>query len=184
VKLQDEAGGVIYELPWRRIAPGQFSLSRDLEEGSVVKGAVRVGEHAMGFGPVSVGSSVEWAFDSERLAELREVSHRTNGRELLNLKNAWLRPPYIAANSLNLPLGIALLFLVLVEALITRTGWKLPEFVKRAKAEKVAKPKKAAKVKKSKPVKREVNVEEVPAKTESESISDRRSRFQQAKKRK
>ena len=58
VKLQDDAGGAIYELPWRRIEPGRFSLSRDLDEGSVVKGAIRVGDNAIGFGPVSVGASV------------------------------------------------------------------------------------------------------------------------------
>jgi hypothetical protein len=88
VKLQDEAGGANYEIPWRRIAPGQFSLSRDLNEGSLVKGAIRVGDHALAFGPVSVGSSVEWAFESERLEKLRQVSHQTNGRKLLNLEDA------------------------------------------------------------------------------------------------
>ena len=96
-----------------------------------MKGAVRVGENALGFGPLSVGSSVEWAFEPERLSELREVAYQTDGRELLNLEDAWLRPPYVAANSLSLPLGIGLVLLVLLDALITRTGWKLPEFAKR-----------------------------------------------------
>jgi hypothetical protein len=180
VKLQDEAGGEIYEIPWRRIAPGHFSLSRDLNEGSVVKGAIRVGEHALAFGPVSVGSSVEWAFESERLEELRQVSHQTNGRKLLNLKEAWLRPPYLAAHSLSLPLGISLLVLIMLEALITRTGWKLPEFV-RFKTDKVKQPKpqKIRTLKAVKPVVEKV-VEEAP-KPVVEEDSDRRSRFQRAK---
>jgi len=184
VKLQDDAGGAIYELPWRRIAPGHFSLSRDLEEGSVVKGAIRVGDNALGFGPVSVGSSVEWAFEPERLAELRQVSHQTNGRELLNLKKAWLRPPYIAANSLSLPLGISLVLMVLLDALITRTGWKLPEFVRREKVAKAAVPKKVkvAKPEPKKTVPVETRQEDTP--TEVSAPSERRSRFQKAKDRK
>tara|TARA_B110000037_G_scaffold125046_1_gene142444 strand:+ start:14112 stop:16784 length:2673 start_codon:yes stop_codon:yes gene_type:complete len=180
VRLQDSAGGPVYELPWRRIAPGHFSLSRDLDEGSVVKGAIRVGDNALGFGPVSVGSSVEWAFEPERLAELRSVSHQTNGRELLNLEEAWKRPPYVAANSLSVPLGISLVLLVLLDALITRTGWKLPEFVKWEKRVKVKK------VKAPKPVVAKVEVAEKKEGTPAEAIapSARRSRFQKAKDRK
>jgi len=181
VRLQGEAGEGIHELAWRRIAPGQFSLYRDLEEGSVVKGAVRVGSHAIGFGPISVGSSVEWAFDSERLAELRQVSHQSNGRELLNLKDAWLRPPYVSASSLSLPLGILLLCLILLDALVTRTGWKMPEWIKRYKRTptvKVSKPKKV------KAVKTQV-LEPEPGKTIGKPVeleaSERRSRFQRAK---
>lgn len=184
VKLQDDAGGPIYELPWRRIEPGHFSLNRDLEEGSVVKGAIRVGDNAIGFGPVSVGSSVEWAFEPERLAELRQVSHQTDGRELLNLKEAWLRPPYLAQTSLNLPIGILLLAMILLDALITRTGWQLPEFVKREKTSKPLKPKK---VKAVKPVRPEVAVaKEKPGAPPAGDPppSERRSRYQRAKDRK
>ena len=91
-----------------------------------MRGAVQVGENALPFGPLSVGSSVEWAFEPERLAELRAGSAQTGGRELLDISQAWLRPPFVAESSLRLPLGIALVLLTLVEALMTRTGWKLP----------------------------------------------------------
>ncbi len=181
VRLQDGAGGAVYDLPWRRIAPGHFSLSRDLEEGSVVRGAIRVGDNALGFGPVSVGSSVEWAFEPERLAELRAVSHQTKGRELLNIKEAWKRPPYVAANSLGVPLGISLVMLVLLDALVTRTGWKMPNFVKREKREKIAKP---AKVKVVKPVVSKAEVAKEDAPVETGAPSARSSRFQRAKNRK
>jgi hypothetical protein len=181
VKLQDDAGGPVYDLPWRRIAPGHFSLGRDLEQGSVVRGAIRVGDNALGFGPVSVGSSVEWAFEPERLVELRSVSHQTDGRELLNLEEAWLRPPYIAANSLSLPLGISLVILILLDALVTRTGWKLPEFVKREKKLKVAMPRK---IKQPKPIIAEtpaVKAEVDVTPNQVSAPSERRSRFQRAK---
>ena len=112
VRLLDDTGGGALDVPWRRIAPGHFSVTRDLDEGGVVRGAVQVGEHALPFGPLSVGSSVEWAFEPERLAELRAVSNQTGGRELLDLSKAWLRPPFIAETSLHLPLGIALVLLL------------------------------------------------------------------------
>jgi len=125
IKLLED-GGQAYDVPWKRIAPGHFSVTRDLEEGAVVRGAIQVGDVALPFGPLSVGSSVEWSFEPERLAELRAVSAESGGRELLDLSKAWLRPPYIHEASLRLPLAIALVVLVLSEALFTRTGWKLP----------------------------------------------------------
>jgi hypothetical protein len=128
VRLQDESGGRTFEVPWRRISPERFSLVRDLDQSSVLRGAVQVGSHVLSFGPLSVGSSVEWAFEPERLAELRAVSAQTKGRELVDLTAAWLRPPFTSETSLVQPIGILLLLLILAEALMTRTGWKLPEF--------------------------------------------------------
>ena len=124
--LDGKSSGTPYEVAWKRIAPGRFSLTRDLEEGTLVRGAIQTGEHAIPFGPIIVGSSTEWAFDPDRLAELRSVSAQTGGRELLDLSQAWLRPPLIHQADLRIPLAIAALLLILLDALITRTGWKLP----------------------------------------------------------
>ena len=187
VRLQDDSGTPAYDLPWRRISPGHFSLTRDLEEGSVVRGAVQVGEHALAFGPVNVGSSVEWSFDSPRVAELRSVSAQTGGRELLDLSTAWLRPPFIAETNLRLPLGIALILLIITEALMTRTGWKLPQFAlpQRAPQPKIPKAPKY-KPAKAAPVIPQLKEEEPspsPVLEEADE-SARRSRFQRAKDRK
>jgi uncharacterized membrane protein len=188
IKLLEDGGGQSYEVPWKRISPGHFSITRDLQEGSVVRGAIQVGEVSLPFGPLSVGSSVEWAFEPERLAELRSVSNQTGGRELLDLSKAWLRPPFVNEASLRLPLAIALVILVLAEALFTRTGWKLPvpalpaswrrEAAPRAK---VPKPKKAV-VAEAAPI---MTGEDAPETTTSEPPSseptERRSRYQRAK---
>ncbi|MEO8616085.1 MAG: VWA domain-containing protein [Luteolibacter sp.] len=182
VRLQSDSGSPALDLAWRRIAPGHFSLTRDLDEGSIVRGAVQVGENALPFGPISVGSSAEWAFEPDRLTELRMVSTQTKGRELLDLSKAWLRPPFIAETSLRLPLGIALVLLVLADALLTRTGWKLPKF---ALSNRLPKP---SRVKPTKPMR----VIEEPAFTPPPHEVDappltppdesaRRSRFQRAK---
>ena len=182
VRLRDDRGGGTVDLPWRRIAPGHFSLARDLDEGSVVRGAVQVGENALPFGPLSVGSSVEWAFEPERVAELRAVSNQTNGRELVDISKAWLRPPFLAETSLRLPLGIALVLVTLAEALLTRTGWKLPllalpKRVAQAPRVKIANPKRAEKPAPLPPVLPAVDVPIVAQ--EEESV--RGARFQRAK---
>ncbi|MBT8036145.1 MAG: VWA domain-containing protein [Verrucomicrobiae bacterium] len=125
--LDGESSGASYEASWKRIAPGQFSLTRDLEEGTLIRGAIQAGAHAIPFGPIIVGSSTEWAFDPDRLAELRSVSAQTGGRELLDLSQAWLRPSVIHRTDLRIPLAIGALLLVLLDALVTRTGWKFPQ---------------------------------------------------------
>ena len=124
--LESGTGDAALDVPWKRIAPGRFSVSRDLEAGAVVRGAVQVGPHALPFGPVTVGSSVEWEFDPERLAELRAAAAQTGGRELLDLSKAWLRPSFTHDWPLRMPLALCLLGTLLAEALLTRTGWRLP----------------------------------------------------------
>ena len=127
--LEGEGGGTPYEIAWKRVAPGHFSFTRELEEGVVIRGAVQAGTHALAFGPVVVGSSAEWAFDPERLAELREVSRLSGGRELIDLSKAWIRPPATHSTNLRLPLLLAAFLLMLFDALITRMGWRIPILV-------------------------------------------------------
>ncbi len=182
VRLKDDAGGATLDLPWRRIAPGHFSLTRDLDEGSVVRGAVQVGENALPFGPLSVGSSVEWAFEPERLTELRAVSNQTRGRELLDISKAWLRPPFVAETSLRLPLGLALVLLTLAEALLTRTGWKLPQLALPNRVPREAR----VKVPKSKWAEKEIPLPTIQPEKEVQPLppadeSARSARFQRAK---
>jgi hypothetical protein len=148
---------------------------------------VQVGEHALAFGPLGVGSAVEWAFEPERLTELRAVSNQTGGRELLDISKAWLRPAFIAETSLHLPLGIALVVLVLAESLVTRTDWKLPQFAGWRRTPAAAKPIRAPKVR-PKPVVVAVS-EPVIEKTEEKpdappEVTERGSRFRRAKDRK
>ncbi|BCX50031.1 VWA domain-containing protein [Haloferula helveola] len=184
--LETGAGEAAYEVPWRRIEPGHFSVSRDLDEGSVIRGAVQVASHAIPFGPLTVGSSVEWAFDPERLEELRVASLQTGGRELLDLSEAWLRPPHDHELGLRMWLSLALLVLMVSEALLTRTGWKLPipamPTFRREVTEKPAKEKKAKPVKPNIPRQPEPKAAAKPE-PEKES-SERRSRYQRAKGRK
>jgi len=130
IRLLDDShgggSGNAYEVAWKRIAPGRFSITRDLEEGTLVRGAIQTGNHAIPFGPIIVGANTEWAFDPDRLAELRALSTQTGGRELLDLSQAWLRPAVIHRTNLRIPLAIAVLLFLILDAFVTRTGWKLP----------------------------------------------------------
>lgn len=176
----DESSAI--ELKWKRIAPGHYSLSYELNEGSVVRGAVRVGSQAVSFGPLVVGTSAEWAFDADRVTELRAVSAQTGGRELVDLSEAWLRPAVEREMELRIPLAIALLLFILLDAFVTRTGWTLPSLPKQWKFTKGGKrvsPVAPAKVTPKVEIPKEVDAEAVPKKADE---SQRRSRYNRAKK--
>jgi len=123
IKLEEESGAV-YDLSWKRISPGHFSLTKDLQEGVLVKGAIQAGHYALPFGPLMVGANTEWAFDPDRLLELKSLSAQTNGRELTDISKAWIRPEVSMQKSLILPFSILLLCILLIEALVTRIGFK------------------------------------------------------------
>jgi len=180
--VEGDARNTPYELSWKRISPGHFSITHDLQEGSTVRGAVQVGSHALSFGPLVVGSATEWAFESARISELRSVSSLSNGRELLDISKAWLRPPVTRQADLTIPLALIALVLFLFDALTTRLGWSLPH-VKLPSgisvAAKVKAPKKQA-TKETKPA----PLQEPPTPQKEVPRESRQSRFARAKKRK
>ena len=112
----------VVEIPWQRLAPGHFSAALDLEEDQTVRGVVQAGDHALPFGPINVGVSAEWAFDPERLQDLRGLATHSGGRELLDLSQAWLRPNVRQVLDLRLPLVILILLGILLDAVTTRMG--------------------------------------------------------------
>jgi hypothetical protein len=182
--IEDGLNAAAYEIPWRRIAPGKFSVTRDLEEGTVLRGAIQVGPHALPFGPVMVGSSTEWAFEPERLAELRTASQQSSGRELLDLADAWLRPVRIHEASLRIPLLLIALGLMLGETLVTRTGWTLPILKRLPRRAKLPKQPRPARVRAPKPAALAPLVEDLPPQPPvdpGEEPAQRQSRFERAK---
>jgi len=114
------------ELIWERLSPGHYQVKTRLEEGTPARGAVQVAGAAIPFGPITVGSGSEWRFDPERVKELRETARASGGEEILDLSKAWKKPPSPGEAPIRIPLLIAILVLFLIEALVTRTGWRLP----------------------------------------------------------
>ena len=117
-----------HELAWERLSPGHYQASVTLKEGEMVRGAVQLGGTALNFGPTLLGTSTEWAFDEARAEELRQVSASSGGRELLDFSQAWRSPRLPRFADMQGWLLITALLLMLIEALVTRTGWHLPEW--------------------------------------------------------
>lgn len=116
------------ELVWQRIGPGRYQVSTELAEGEVVRGAIQADRHTISFGPTTVGTSAEWAFDQARVEELRQTALLSGGRELVDIKTAWQESGAREFSDLRNWLLLAALLLILTEALLTRTGWKLPQW--------------------------------------------------------
>ena len=53
-------------IAWERLAPGHFRASLDIGDQGEVRGAVRVGDAALPFGPVNAATNPEWDFDKRR----------------------------------------------------------------------------------------------------------------------
>jgi len=176
------------ELHWKRIAPGHYSLNQNLEEGEVVKGVIKAGNYPFPFGPILVDGNTEWKFISERVSELRTISTQTGGQELVDLAKAWQRPVSNSQRSLLIPLVIALLILILLDAFLTQTGRTLLSLVRKNKvitsedSVSVKSGKKLKRAKRIKTVKEDLK-EAVPKPEKKEPIS-RASRYAKAKRKK
>ncbi|MEM7011490.1 MAG: hypothetical protein AAF585_08405 [Verrucomicrobiota bacterium] len=103
-------------------------MTESLEHGKMARGAIQVGSVALPFGPIVVGGSPEWAFDADRINELKQTSAVSGGQELVELGEAWKRPEVREYSSIQLWLLIFLLAAILMDVLITRMGWQIPLF--------------------------------------------------------
>ncbi|MGK0184583.1 MAG: hypothetical protein ACI9R3_000356 [Verrucomicrobiales bacterium] len=174
--------GPAEELSWQRMAPGHYRVARDFPEGEMLRGAIQVGKAAIPFGPLVVGGSAEWAFDETRIEEMRRLSAQTGGRELLELADAWRSPPVEKLVDFRSELLIALLLVVLLDALVTRMGWSLPVIH-------LARPRQRQAIPKNRPISppqppvavAEVVEEKIQPPAPSASSESRRSRFDRAK---
>ena len=122
------ANSDVREVTWRRLAPGHFRLTEQLEHGRMARGAIQVGNIALPFGPIVVGGSPEWAFDADRIGELKQTSAVSGGQEIVELGDAWKRPEVREYSTIQPWLLLALFGLFLSDALITRMGWQIPLF--------------------------------------------------------
>lgn len=192
----------VREITWRRLAPGHFRATTQLEHGRMVRGAIQIGGIALPFGPIVVGGSPEWAFDPTRVEELKQAVEVSGGQELVDLSKAWTQPEVKEFASIQPWLLTILLCAVILDALFTRMGWQMPVFAGLPKVLSNLKPKPRAKSV-SKPVSKsapaaptsvEVDSEtpttppEVPktkptVESEPDTSEQRRSRFDRAKRR-
>jgi hypothetical protein len=182
-------GGRIEELIWERMEPGRFVATTRLEPASPFRGTAQIGQHTVSFGPVVLGRSPEWDFDLVRVHELRHLSRVSGGEERLDLSKVWQADRRPSFSSLQAPLLILLLLLVILEVLHTRLGarWIAPRralVVEQARIPKAARRKRGETPTPSMP--RQEEQPEAPE-TEPASVDDaaarRRERFDRAKRR-
>ncbi len=107
---------------WERMQPGLFRCEFKLSAGVMVRGAVRIGQATIPFGPLSVLSSPEWAMSAEnRDAFLRAVS-LTGGQERLELPGIFSEPVEHGERPLLPYLLWCALALLLTDALTSKLG--------------------------------------------------------------
>ncbi len=191
----------VREITWRRLAPGHFRATSQLEHGKMTRGAIQIGSVAIPFGPIVVGGSPEWAFDPVRIDELRQTAEISGGGELVDLSKAWTQPEVKEFASIQPWLLTLLLCAVVLDALFTRMGWQMPAFAGMGKVLDNLKPKPRAKpIPKSaaaqapapeKPPQQPETTTapavakkpETKSEPEGDSAEQRRSRFERAKRR-
>ncbi|SKA79921.1 von Willebrand factor type A domain-containing protein [Prosthecobacter debontii] len=184
--------GTPQEIAWERQSPGHYQAKIDLPEGEMVRGAVQLNSQALAFGPALVGKSTEWAFDEARTDELRQVVQASGGRELLELSQAWRSPDTDRFVDLRNELLLFTLGLMLFEAFVTRTGWRLPKFslpVRKTRLASAKSPTPATVHQKrlakpsDQPSPTEASKNSTPPIIQAEPQVDRQSRFDRAKRR-
>lgn len=124
ISLATGTGADVQEPVWQRMEPGHFRCETELAPGQWVRGAVRVGEHTLPFGPLLAGSNIEWSVPPAREAQLRALSRASGGSERIDFAKAWESPRRAAWRPLRNSLLIAALAVFLFDALATRMGWR------------------------------------------------------------
>jgi len=182
-------GERIHEV-WQRLAPGHYSARRSLRQGEPWRGAVQVEGAAIPFGPIALGSDAEWQFDNARVAELRETSRASGGSEILDLTQAWRKPNNPETSPIRSWFLALATVLFLLEALATRTGWRMPEWAPASAFTRAIKQRRSAGPKPTRPAKTATPPQPLsdpiaePAPAMEDPAEKRRQRFDRAKKRK
>ncbi len=122
VVTEGRTAGPARPLTWQRMSPGHYQVAVQVPEGQLLRGAVRVGQQALSFGPLVVGSSTEWAFDPARIEDLRVTATQSGGKRILDLQDAWVRPTTRQFADIRTWLLVAALIALVAEALVTRLG--------------------------------------------------------------
>jgi hypothetical protein len=124
ISLADGTGADVRNPVWLRMEPGHFRCETELPPGRWARGAVRVGEHTLPFGPILAGSNIEWSVPPSRASELRALSRISGGIERVDLGKSWQAPRDSSWHPLRNTLLIAAVLVFLLDALATRLGWQ------------------------------------------------------------
>ncbi len=116
------------ETGWRRVRPGLLETDLPVDAGSRIQGAIRIGERAMPFGPISGVLGAEWRWNRDDLQSLLALSTASGGVSRLNLSDIWEHAPRRQWKGTGLLWLIAAGVLFLIEAIVDRLGGRRLEW--------------------------------------------------------
>lgn len=126
VVVDGKDAGAREQLVWERIRPGEFKATVALEDREQLRGAIQLGGEVLPFGPITAIDTAEWSFDRARVEEVRNLAHESGGAERLDLTKVWSAPRPERFGSARRYLLWMLVALVLLDAFLTRIGWRMP----------------------------------------------------------
>lgn len=101
---------------WEHLQPGVFQCSFPLPPGSIARGAVRIGNSVIPFGPVNLQTAPEWVMPIKAREAFLDMVRRTGGKERMDLPSIFQEFRPVS----SLQLGAVIL--IVLNALFTRTG--------------------------------------------------------------
>lgn len=107
---------------WEHLRPGVFQCSLPLPPGTMARGAVRIGNSTIPFGPVNIQTDPEWAMSPRDREAFLDMVRRTGGRERLDLPSIFQEPRPSSSLQLRPFLLWGAVILMVLDALFTRTG--------------------------------------------------------------
>lgn len=107
---------------WEHLQPGVFQCSFPLPHGVMARGAVRIGNSVIPFGPVSQQVDPEWAMPPAAREAFLDLVSRTGGRERMDLPSIFQEPRPGTSLQLRPFLLWGACALLVLDALFTRTG--------------------------------------------------------------
>ncbi|HEY5744196.1 MAG TPA: hypothetical protein VIS99_16855, partial [Terrimicrobiaceae bacterium] len=109
-----------YQVPWEKVEPGRYLARVNIPPGDWMRGVVVAGIEKWAFGPLGSGVDPEWDASAARIHQLREVSRRSRGREITDLREAWQPPSTSEYSRIDNWLLVLVLALFLAEVAVTR----------------------------------------------------------------
>lgn len=126
IEIVSEGNPRVVEGTWEHIEPGKFSSSFLIDEGEYVRGAVKVGDKTIPFGPISLTTNPEWEWNTGQREQFLSMIKLSGGSDRNDLASIWEEYRIPQERELtNYIIWITLLF-ALIEALLSRLGITFP----------------------------------------------------------
>ena len=118
----DSSRYVLQEVAWEKIEPGHLRARVPLTYERPWLGVLRFAEVKIEVGPLERTSTEEWKKQEREKRNLVDISKITGGKLRLDVASVWEEQPEVRQINFTIPLVIILIFLILIDALMTRLG--------------------------------------------------------------